>query len=59
INWLSGDDSFIELQRQPDLDVDVQLSLPLLIGYGLTFLLGLPVLLIGSGTLVWWRRKRR
>jgi ABC-type uncharacterized transport system involved in gliding motility auxiliary subunit len=59
INWLSGDDSFIDLQRQPDLDVDVQLSLPLLIGYGVTFLLALPVLLVGSGALVWWRRKRR
>jgi len=59
INWLSGDDAFIDLQRQPDPDVDVQLSLPLLIGYGLTFLLALPVLLIGSGMLVWWRRKRR
>ncbi|MDH3714057.1 MAG: GldG family protein [Gammaproteobacteria bacterium] len=59
INWLSGDDSFIDLQRQPDLDLDVELSLPLLIGYGVTFLLALPVLLIGSGTLVWWRRKRR
>lgn len=59
INWLSGDDALIDVQRQPDLDVEVEFSLPLLVGYGLTFLLALPALLIGGGTLVWRRRKRR
>ena len=59
INWLSGDDAFIEIQRQPDLDVEVTLSVPLLIGYGVTFLLLAPLLLIGGGMLFWWRRKRR
>ncbi len=59
INWLSGDDAFIELQRQPDLDIDVRLSLPLLIGYGFAFLLVLPLALFGSGALVWYRRRRR
>ncbi len=59
INWLSGDDAFIEVQRQPELDIQVELSVPLLVGYGVTFLLGLPLLLLASGAWLWWRRKRR
>ncbi len=59
LNYLSGDDALIAAQRQPPLDVAVELSTPLLAGFAVTFLLLVPAALAGGGSLVRWRRRRR
>lgn len=59
INWLSQNDQFINIPAKTSPDRDLQLT-PLasgIIGFG--FLIVLPVALIGSGVLIWWRRRQR
>lgn len=59
INWLAQDDSFIDIPLKMTVDRQLQLS-PLaqgIIGFG--FLLVIPLLLAGSGFIIWWRRRKR
>jgi ABC-type uncharacterized transport system involved in gliding motility auxiliary subunit len=59
LNWLSHDDSHITIapRTSPDSRLTITPTLSLLIGFG--FLLVIPALLIGSGLVIWWRRRRR
>lgn len=59
INWLSNDDSFISIKAKTahDLSLDLSQTASLVIGFG--FLLALPLLLVGSGLLIWLRRRKR
>jgi ABC-type uncharacterized transport system involved in gliding motility auxiliary subunit len=57
-DWLLGDDALIDLPDKGAPDRQLQLSQPQLGAIGLAFLLVLPVLLVLSGALIWWRRKR-
>ena len=58
-NWLSVDDNLIQIPiiRAPD----TQLQLSEIKGYimGIFFLFVLPLLLIASGTWIWWRRRKQ
>jgi gliding motility-associatede transport system auxiliary component len=58
-NWLNNDDQFISITARTASDVDLELSktAQLVIGFG--FLIILPVLLLGTGFSIWWRRRNR
>lgn len=59
VNWLTRDDAFITIAPRPAPDAAVSLSQQTWAWLGLFFLLLLPAGLVGSGTLIWWRRRRR
>ena len=59
VNWLSQNDPFINIPAKTSPDRSLQLS-PLAswaIGFG--FLIVLPALLIGSGVVIWFQRRKR
>jgi ABC-type uncharacterized transport system involved in gliding motility auxiliary subunit len=59
INWLSQNDPFINIPAKTSPDRSLQLS-PMaswVIGFG--FLIVLPLLLIGSGVVIWFQRRKR
>jgi len=57
-DWLLGDDAMIDLPDKGAPDRQLQLTQTQLGVIGLTFLLILPALLLISGAVIWWRRKR-
>jgi ABC-type uncharacterized transport system involved in gliding motility auxiliary subunit len=58
-NWLNHDDEFIAIAARTAGDINLELGRlsQTLIAFG--FLLGLPLLLLGTGVTVWWRRRNR
>lgn len=59
MNWLSHDDSYIDINPRPAPDLTLSLT-PLaqgVIGFGSLFVL--PLLFLFTGIGVWWRRRRR
>lgn len=58
-NWLNHDDEFIAITARTAGDVNLELGrvTQTIIAFG--FLFGLPLLLLGSGIAVWWRRRNR
>jgi hypothetical protein len=58
-NWLASDDRFIDIpvRTAPDLSLEFTPLTTAVVGLG--FLLALPALLLGSGLVIWWRRRRR
>lgn len=58
INWLSGNDQLITLQPRTAKDSRIVLSKTQLGVISVGFLLGVPLLLAGFGTYIWWRRRR-
>ena len=59
INWLTGDEELIVIQPRATLDSNLILSESELTLIVIGFLVLLPVLFLVSGTVIWWRRKRR
>ena len=59
INWLTGDEELIVIQPRATLDSNLILSDSELTLIVIGFLVLLPVLFLVSGTVIWWRRKRR
>jgi ABC-type uncharacterized transport system involved in gliding motility auxiliary subunit len=59
LNWLSRDDRLIAIPPQTTPDRTLTLSRTALAVMGIAFLLVLPLLLLGCGWLIWWRRRRR
>ena len=59
INWLNRDEALISIPVRTTPDATLQLSktATALIGFG--FLLVLPLVLLGTGLLIWYRRRRR
>jgi ABC-type uncharacterized transport system involved in gliding motility auxiliary subunit len=57
-DWLLQDDALIDLPDKGAPDRQLQLSQLQLGVIGLTFLLILPALLLVTGGVIWWRRKR-
>ena len=57
-NWLAEDDVLVDIpaRRAPDLALDLTRSAELLIRFGVV--LGLPALLLGTGFIIWHRRRR-
>ncbi len=59
MNWLSHDDHFIAIPTQIKNDIILDLSTKQLSLLGSFFLLVVPGILVISGTLIWFRRRRR
>ncbi len=59
INWLSHDDTFINIPAKVAPDTRLNLSRTAWAVIALFFLIGLPVILLGSGIWIWHRRRRR
>jgi ABC-type uncharacterized transport system involved in gliding motility auxiliary subunit len=58
VNWLSDDQEMIEIPARVVTDTQLTVS-PVTIGIaGLLFLVGMPLLLLGSGLVIWWRRRK-
>ena len=59
INWLSNDDAFISIPIKTVNDASLELPLlaKVIIGFG--FPLILPLLFLGTGLSIWWRRKNQ
>lgn len=57
INWLSNDDDFINIPVKTVNDAHIELSpvASVIIGFG--FILILPLIFLGTGLMIWWRRK--
>ncbi|NCT66605.1 MAG: GldG family protein [Rhodanobacteraceae bacterium] len=58
-DWLLGDDAQIAVADKSAPDRELHLSQGALTALAATFLVGLPLLLAGSGAAIWWRRRRR
>jgi len=58
-NWLNHDDRFITVTARTASDVNLELgkTAQIIIGFG--FLFGIPLVLLGAGTAIWWRRRNR
>ena len=59
VNWLSSDDAYINVPVRTAPDVSLTLSRTAQIGIVLGFLVVLPLGLLVSGVVIWWRRRRR
>jgi ABC-type uncharacterized transport system involved in gliding motility auxiliary subunit len=58
INWLSQDDSFIDIPAKAAADLKLELSSNAVLLLGMLFLLVLPLILISIGISVWLRRRK-
>jgi gliding motility-associatede transport system auxiliary component len=58
INWLSSDDSLIAIPTRTVEDAQLNMSNLSLGALGLGFLFFLPLAFLGTGFLLWWRRKK-
>ncbi|MGD9000290.1 MAG: GldG family protein [Granulosicoccaceae bacterium] len=57
-NWLSRDDNLIDIPARTTPDRSLALSRTSQGAIGLGFLLVVPLALLGTGVLIWWRRRR-
>jgi len=59
VNWLAHDDRFITIpvKTAPDLSIELTSTAKAIIAFG--FLILLPLLLGGTGTVIWLRRRKR
>ncbi|MCW8891616.1 MAG: GldG family protein [Sedimenticola sp.] len=57
IRWLTEDDNLLDIPAKTASDIELQLSPTIGAAIGLGFLFILPMLLICTGLLIWWRRR--
>jgi ABC-type uncharacterized transport system involved in gliding motility auxiliary subunit len=58
VAWLAADDDSINVNVKATPDATLEFSETALVAIAFGFLLGLPLLLLGSGLTIWWRRRR-
>jgi ABC-type uncharacterized transport system involved in gliding motility auxiliary subunit len=59
VHWLSHDDAFIDIRVKAAPDTTLELGRISQAVIGLGSLIGMPLLLLGSGLAIWLRRRRR
>jgi ABC-type uncharacterized transport system involved in gliding motility auxiliary subunit len=55
--WMSGDDKLLNIPARTAPDRNLELSLTAGVVISLGFLFALPLLFLGAGLLIWWRRR--
>ncbi len=58
LNWLAGDEALITIQPRPRGDLTLEFTRAGLSLLGFGFLLVLPLCLLISGGVIWWRRRK-
>lgn len=58
INWLAGDDTLITIQPRATRDANLNLSRTATTVIAVGFLVVLPIALLATGGLIWWRRRK-
>ncbi len=58
VNWAASDDRHLNLPARIAPDLQLNLSQPAQLAIALGFLIVLPLLLVGAGVFIWWRRRR-
>jgi len=58
-NWLVSDDALLSIPAKSSSDITLEMDEFELAIVGVIFLVALPLLLLGSGFFIWWRRRRR
>lgn len=59
INWVSGDDVYLNIPSHTAGDMRFDLSHGAIAGIRLVFVILLPLALMSGGIIIWWRRRRR
>ena len=59
VDWVVADDEQVSITLQSAPDLALTMPRTAYVALAATFLLGLPLLSVGAGVLVWWRRRRR
>jgi len=57
VNWLAGDERLISIQPRSAPDTTLTVSKGGLLALVVAFLIVVPVLLLATGALIWWRRR--
>jgi ABC-type uncharacterized transport system involved in gliding motility auxiliary subunit len=59
LNWLSHDDALVAIpaKTSPDRNLELSRTMQIVIGFG--FLLLIPATLVGSGVMIWWKRRKQ
>lgn len=58
VNWLSGDEDLVAIPARTAGDLQLDMDPVLLGALGVLFLVALPLGLLATGLIVWWRRSR-
>ena len=59
INWLTAQDDRLNIAIKPTADNQLELSFSETLSIAIGFLFLLPAMLLGSGLMLWWFRRRR
>lgn len=59
INWLTAQDDRLNIAIKPTADNQLELSFSETLSIAIGFLFVLPAMLLGSGLMLWWFRRRR
>ncbi len=58
-NWVANDEAFINIPNRASADLTLRLSQDQLSVMAFGFMVVLPLIFVGNGVLVWWRRRNR